>query len=266
MVPGSNQPQAYDTRAPLSVNVDSAPLPTLMGDDEVEQEIAARRDELYDPFKRAERPDPWPIIANNFPRIAEQIQALWGKSALDDYFARLVIDERGGRAGFPLEVLQAILEIARLHRGRFHFERPMSPWAHDVSETKWWDREGARSRKPVSQAPNTTQAPRSGETTRSGEPTRGGGTHGAETVDEAAIAREVQAQLENMTSRWPVLLSLPITPLRGADDLIRLEMAMQRAARPGGDLHRQDEIVGAVRVVLGMARARLKANDPAPPR
>lgn len=256
MISGSNDPQLSDARAPLAVNVDATPLPTLMGDDEVEHERAARRDEPYDPFKRPDRPDPWPIIADNFPRIAQQVQALWGKSALDDYFARLVIDERGGRAGFPLEVLQAILEVARLHRSRFHFERPMSPWAHDVSETKWWDREGTRSRKPVSQAPTTTQAP------RSGEPGQGGAAHAADTTDETVIAREVQGQIENMTSRWPVLLSLPITPLRGADDLIRLEMAMQRAARPGGDLHRQDEIVGAVRVVLGMARARLKANEP----
>jgi len=249
MVSGGKDQQASSGRAPIAVNVDATPLPTLMGDDELEHEREARRQEPYDPFKRPEQPDPWPIIAQNFPRIAEQIQALWGKAALDEYFARLVIDERGGRAGFPLDVLQAILEVARLHRSRFQFERPMSPWEHDTSETKWWDRDGGRSRKPASQAP-----------TSAGAPSRAApGAHGAaESTDEAVIAREVQAQLDNMTLRWPVLKSLPIAPLHGADDLIRLEMAMHRAARAGGELHGQDEIVGAVRVVLGMARARLK--------
>jgi hypothetical protein len=248
MVSGNNDQQASGGRVPISVNVDATPLPTLMGDDELEQEREARRQEPYDPYKRPEQPDPWPVIAQNFPRIAQQIQALWGKSALDDYFARLVIDERGGREGFPLDVLQAILEVARLHRSRFQFDGPMSPWEHDTSETKWWDREGGRSRKPASQAPTT-----------SGTPSRAAsGAHAAESNDEAVIAREVQAQLDNMTLRWPVLKSLPIAPLQGADDLIRLEMAMHRAARAGGELHGQSEIVGAVRVVLGMARARLK--------
>ncbi len=253
MVSGGKDQQAPSARAQIAVNVETTPLPTLMGDDEVEHEREARRQEPYDPYKRPEQPDPWPIIAQNFPRIAQQVQALWGKSALDEYFARLVIDERGGRAGFPLEVLQAILEVARLHRARFQFERPMSPWEHDTSETKWWDREGARSRKPASQAPNTTSAPRSDEPSRAAP-----GVHGPDSTDEHVIAREVQAQLDTMTIRWPSLKSLPIAPLYGADDLIQLEMAMHRAARPGGELHGQTELVGAVRVVLGMARARLK--------
>ncbi len=253
MVSGGKDQQAAGGRAPISVNVDATPLPTLISDDELEHEREARREEPYDPYRRPERPDPWPIIAQNFPRIAQQIQSMWGRSALDEYFARLVIDDRGGRAGFPLDVLQAILEVARLHRSRFQFERPMSPWEHDTSETKWWDREGGRSRKPASQAPTTTGA------TRSGEPSRAAtGSHAPESADEKGIAREVQTQLENMTIRWPALKSLPIAPLHGADDLIQLEMAMHRAARAGGELHGQAELVGAVRVVLGMARARLK--------
>ena len=258
MVPSSNDRPSTDARAPVSVNVDATPLPTLMGDEEVEHEREARRNEPYDPFKRPERPDPWPIIAQNFPRIAQQIQMLWGKSALDEYFAKLVIDERGGRAGFPFDVLQAILEVAALHRARFHFDHPMSPWEHDVSQTKWWDREGARSRTPASNPPSTPAASRTSET---GRPASGAQAHAPESSDAAVIAREVQAQLDGMTLRWPALKALPIAPLHGADDLIRLEMAMHRAARPGGELQGQDELVGAVRVVLGMARARLKSHE-----
>jgi hypothetical protein len=119
---------------------DTAPLPTLMCDDDLEREIAARRREPYDPFRRKERPDPWPIIASRFPRIAEAIRSRWGTGRLDAYFSALVIDDRGGRAGFPPDVLAAILEVARLHGDRFRTERLVCPWSHDASLSKWWDR------------------------------------------------------------------------------------------------------------------------------
>jgi hypothetical protein len=115
-------------------------LPAILDDDSLEREIAARRHERYDPFRRRERPDPWPIIAERFPRIAATIRGQWGTTALDRYFSALVIDERGDRGGFPPDVLAAILEVARLHGERFRFERPICPWSQDASLSKWWDR------------------------------------------------------------------------------------------------------------------------------
>lgn len=119
---------------------DDAPLPPIMADDELEHEIAARRYERYDPFRRKEKPDPWPIIATGFPHIAETIRAQWGTPRLDQYFSGLVIDDRGGRAGFPPDVLAAILEVARLHADRFRFGGILCPWSHDASQAKWWTR------------------------------------------------------------------------------------------------------------------------------
>jgi hypothetical protein len=49
-----------------------------------------------------------------------------------------VIDERGGRQGFPMESLWAIMEVARLHAAQFGLATPIRPWEVDVSETKWW--------------------------------------------------------------------------------------------------------------------------------
>lgn len=118
----------------------TAPLPLLMADEELEQAIAVRRREGHEQFRRAERPDPWPIVASRFPRIAAEIRAKWGQPMLDKYFAHLVIDERGSRAGFPPEVLASIMELARLHADRFRYGRTLCPWEHDVAETKWWDR------------------------------------------------------------------------------------------------------------------------------
>ena len=117
-------------------------LPPIMNDREVEAAAADRRTELHNQYKRKERPDPWPIIARQFPRIAETIRQDWGKRALDDYFAKLVINDRGSRQGFPPDVLTAILEVARLHAEQYRFAKRLHPWEEDVSQTKWWDRGG----------------------------------------------------------------------------------------------------------------------------
>jgi hypothetical protein len=117
-------------------------LPPIMDDSQVEAAAADRRQELHNQYKRKERPDPWPIIARAFPRIAETIRRDWGKRALDDYLSKLAVDDRGGRQGFPPEVLTAILEVARLHAAQYRFPRPICPWEEDVSQTKWWDRGG----------------------------------------------------------------------------------------------------------------------------
>lgn len=113
-------------------------FPPLMGDQTLTRALSERWKALRDAERRKERPDPWPIIERNFPRIAATIRERWGKRSLDDYFAKLVVDERGTRQGFPVEVLAAIMEVARLHAEQFGLEKPIRPWEADVSETKWW--------------------------------------------------------------------------------------------------------------------------------
>ena len=115
-------------------------FPSIMTDEQVDHAATTRRHDRHDPYRRKDKPNPWPIIERGFPRIAEKIRELWGKRALDDYFAELVVDERGHRQGFPPAVLSAILEVARLHSGQYRFHRPMCPWEADVSETKWWSK------------------------------------------------------------------------------------------------------------------------------
>ncbi len=113
-------------------------FPPLMGDQTLTRAVSARWKALHEAERRKERPDPWPIIEGRFPRIAATIRAGWGKRALDDYFGKLVIDDRGGRQGFPMEVLSALMEVARLHADQFGLKTPVRPWEADVSETKWW--------------------------------------------------------------------------------------------------------------------------------
>lgn len=117
-------------------------LPPIMDECQVDAAAASRRHDGHRQFVRKERPDPWPIVARAFPRIAQKIRADWGKRALDDYFGTLVVDDRGSRQGFPPEVLSAIMEVARLHAEQYKLAKPVHPWEVDVSQTKWWDRGG----------------------------------------------------------------------------------------------------------------------------
>lgn len=50
----------------------------------------------------------------HFDRILTRIEALWHTPEIDDYFSDLLIDKRGGRKGFPKDVLQDILNLRDL--------------------------------------------------------------------------------------------------------------------------------------------------------
>jgi hypothetical protein len=126
-----NLPLEPDEKAPLE-------YPPLMGDQTLTRAMGARWQALREAERQKDRPDPWPVIACRFPRIAETIRERWGKRVLDDYLAKLVIDERGDRQGFPMDVLWAIMEVARLHAAQFGLTAPVRPWEANVSETKWW--------------------------------------------------------------------------------------------------------------------------------
>jgi hypothetical protein len=117
-------------------------FPSLITGDQFDAtHAAARRHELrHDPYRRKDKPDPWPILERAFPRLAAKIRKHWGKRALDNYLAKLVASDRARRRGFPLDVLGAILEIARLHGEQHRSRSPVRPWQEDVRATKWWDR------------------------------------------------------------------------------------------------------------------------------
>ena len=51
-----------------------------------------------------------------FPRVLQAIESLWGYSELNDYFRKLMIDERGDRDGFPQEVWEEIDLLQRIHQ------------------------------------------------------------------------------------------------------------------------------------------------------
>ena len=51
-----------------------------------------------------------------FPRVLQAIEALWGFRELNDYFRKLMIDERGDRVGFPPEAWEEIDLLQHIHQ------------------------------------------------------------------------------------------------------------------------------------------------------
>lgn len=59
-------------------------------------------------------------LGDAFPRIANMLARLWPSAvAFSEYMGELLVDRRGGRRGFPVEVL-ADLQRLRAYHGKLH--------------------------------------------------------------------------------------------------------------------------------------------------
>ncbi len=61
------------------------------------------------------------LLESRFPRVANAILLLWGNPEMDTYFAKLVVDDRGDREGFPPEVMSDLMFLATLHQTAYRF-------------------------------------------------------------------------------------------------------------------------------------------------
>jgi len=55
-------------------------------------------------------------LEEHFDRILTKIEQLWHTPAIHDYFSGLIIDSRGGRQGFPKNVMEDILRLRQLRQ------------------------------------------------------------------------------------------------------------------------------------------------------
>lgn len=53
-------------------------------------------------------------VEDQYPRIAQTLSELWGKSDCEPYLLSLVFDGRGGRQGFPNEVAEELMLLSSL--------------------------------------------------------------------------------------------------------------------------------------------------------
>jgi hypothetical protein len=55
------------------------------------------------------------LIQEQFPRVGEKISQLWGSAGLQEYLNKTIFDERGGRQGFPMPIVSALMRIYEYH-------------------------------------------------------------------------------------------------------------------------------------------------------
>lgn len=68
-------------------------------------------------------------LEQKFDRILINLEKLWGTPEIEDYFTDLIIDRRGGRQGFPKDVLDDILRL----RDFYHAEILRKANARDMA-------------------------------------------------------------------------------------------------------------------------------------
>jgi hypothetical protein len=55
------------------------------------------------------------LVQERFPKIGEKIALIWGTVGLQTYLSKTIFDERGGRQGFPLPVVSALMRLYEFH-------------------------------------------------------------------------------------------------------------------------------------------------------
>jgi hypothetical protein len=71
-----------------------------------------------------------------FPRIVEKIGVLWGSPQMAKYFTELLFDDRGGRQGFPPDIMTELFRLA-------NFYDTLKP-ARTAVDAAWENREMTR--------------------------------------------------------------------------------------------------------------------------
>jgi hypothetical protein len=69
------------------------------------------------------------MIGEVFPAIENKITTLWGSAALQGYLYSIIVDNRGGRRGFPKQIITVLLRIHRYH-GKVVSEDHRNAWIH----------------------------------------------------------------------------------------------------------------------------------------
>lgn len=77
-------------------------------------------------------------LEEKYARIFNRIMDLWGLEELEEYFADLMVDKRGGRQGFPPDVLNDILTLSRIHGRILELQNAKrvdeeDPWSSDIA-------------------------------------------------------------------------------------------------------------------------------------
>lgn len=67
---------------------------------------------IVGPARNAEPLDRRSAIESRFPRLARELVQNWFRSGVDDLLEHLILDDRSGRSGFPMEVIEELMFLA----------------------------------------------------------------------------------------------------------------------------------------------------------
>jgi len=102
-------------------------------------EVRSKLREIVDRFTIVDRKQPEPsekqrfeeavaVLKMNFPRIHQNVVSLWGTPQGEIFLDGLIVDDRGGRQGFPAAVMHALLLLQRVHFQKFGTFKKLNPW------------------------------------------------------------------------------------------------------------------------------------------
>ena len=138
-------------RIPASVTFEIAPIgrrpaQLVFSNEEIEDcregparaEVRRKLREVVDNFAIVDRKTPSQsekqrfdeasaILKKAFPRIHEKFVSLWGTGEGETFLDKLIMDDRGGRQGFPPSVMGALLILQRVHFQRYGTFRKVNP-------------------------------------------------------------------------------------------------------------------------------------------
>ena len=107
-------------------------LPQIMTEEEIDAQI--REAEVVDrqyqppPSDKQLSGEALELLKTLFPRIHQNLLALWGTGQGEAYVDGLIVDERGNRKGFPPDVLRGLLVLQRIHFEKFGTFKKVDPW------------------------------------------------------------------------------------------------------------------------------------------
>jgi hypothetical protein len=72
------------------------------------------------------------LIQKQFPKVAEKIVLMWGTPGLQDYLNKTIFDERGGRQGFPMPIVSALMRLHEYHSTLIPVEISVDDWENNA--------------------------------------------------------------------------------------------------------------------------------------
>lgn len=72
------------------------------------------------------------LVQEKFPKVGDKIAQLWGSIVLQEYLSKTIFDERGGRQGFPMPIVSALMHLFEYHGTLMPEKKSGDSWEHIV--------------------------------------------------------------------------------------------------------------------------------------